>query len=219
DLALLVVLDDVWEPEAVDPFGGLGRNCRVVVTTRDARVLIRANANRHDVRLLSSDAARTFLAVASGLPDAASLPPEADAILRHCGHLPLALAAAGALVRTRTFSWSDALLALEEGADDGFDTSWLPDPEQRTLAVVLRVSVDALSPEHKACFLACAAFREDVDIPEAALLMAWSGTVPNDRRARLVAAKLVNRSLLDCDQQRRYRIHDLYFDYLHLLRQ
>ena len=125
------------------------------------------------------------------------------------------LAAAGALIRTGTFTWSDALQALEEGATEDFDASWLPDQEQRTLAIVLRVSVDALTEEARECFLACAAFREDADIPEAALLRVWSGIVPNQPRAKLVAAELANRSLLTRDEQRRYRIHDLYLDYLH----
>ena len=64
-------------------------------------------------------------------------------------------------------------------------------------------------------FFACAAFREDVAIPEAALLAVWSGVVPNERRAKLVAADLADLSLFTRDEQRCYRIHDLYVDYLH----
>ena len=101
NLALLVVLDDVWEPEATDPFAGLGPKCRVLVTTRDARVLARMNANRHDLGLLTHASARDLLAAATELPGADVLPPEADAIIHHCGHLPLALAAAGGLLTSR----------------------------------------------------------------------------------------------------------------------
>ena len=101
DLALLVVLDDIWEPEAADAFTGLGPKCRVLITTRDARVLTRANAARHDVGLLTPPAARAFLAAATALPYAAALPPEADAIICHCGHLPLALAAESAVQSPR----------------------------------------------------------------------------------------------------------------------
>ena len=214
DLALLVVLDDVWEPEAADPFTGLGPKCRVLITTRIAPVLTRAGASRHDLGLLAPDAARHFLVASTGLPNADALPAEADVIIRQCGRLPLALAAAGALIRTGTFTWIDAAQALEEGATEDFDVFWLPDPQQRSVAAVLRVSVERLSPEAKACFLACAVFREDVEIPEDALLRLWSGITANQRRAKLMATDLEGRSLLTRDEQHRYRIHDLYVDFL-----
>jgi hypothetical protein len=146
NLRLLVVLDDVWEPEAADPFQGLGSKCRVLITTRDARVLTRANADCHDLSVLPIDAARDFLATATELHTADELPAEANEIIQHCGHLPLALAAISALIRTKTYTWLETLEALEEGATDELDTSWLPDPEQSTLAVVLRMSVETLTP-------------------------------------------------------------------------
>ena len=213
--SLLVVLDDLWEPAAADPFTGLGSRCRVLITTRDTRVLDRANASQHEVGLLALPAAREFLAAAVNQFNADTLPSEADAIIRQCGRLPLALAAVGALIRTGTFGWSEALQALEQGDTDLFDVSWLPDPEHRTLAVVLHVSVVVLPEDAKECFLACAPFQEDVAIPEAALLRIWSGIVPSEMRAKLIAAELTARSLVTRDEQRRYRIHDLYFDYLH----
>jgi hypothetical protein len=69
DLSLMVVLDDVWEPEAVDPFAGLGPKCCVLITTRYARVLSRANAIRHDIALLAPAAARSLLYTVTGWPD------------------------------------------------------------------------------------------------------------------------------------------------------
>lgn len=215
DLALLVVLDDIWEPEAADPFSRLGPKCRVLITTRDTRVLTRANAHRHDVGLLTPATARDFLVAASGLPSTDALPTEVDPIIRHCGHLPLALAAAGALIRTGVYSWADALRALEEGAAEELDTSWLPDPAQRNVAVALHISVESLSIEAKACFLACGVFQDDVSIPEATLLCLWSSKVPSQRLAKRMADELEQRSLMARDDQRRYRIHDLYVDYLH----
>ena len=212
DRRLLVVLDDVWEPAAVDPFTGLGAGCRLLITSRDLRVLERAQADAHRLDLLDAAAARAFLAEAAGQPVAA-LPDEAEEIVRETGRLPLALAAVGALIRQGTYRWSDALAALREGAVDELDTGWLPDPEQRNLAVVLKLSVDGLADEVRDCLLDCAAFREDADIPEATLLRLWSPRLP-ERRGRLVAQELVDRSLMQRDEQRRYRIHDLHMDYL-----
>jgi WD40 repeat protein len=214
DLALLIVLDDVWEPEATDPFSRLGPKCRVLITTRDGRVLTRANAVGHDLDVLSPCAARELLARVAGLSDTESMPPEADAIIRHCGRLPLALAAGGALIGNGGFRFDDVLRALEDGAGLDLPADWLPDAAQRDVGIVMRISVDRLPPDAKACFLACAAFREDVDIPETAIIQVWLGTIPTSFRARLIIQQLVERSLLIRDGDNRYRIHSLYFDLL-----
>ncbi len=213
DLALLIVLDDVWEPEAADPFARLGPRCRALITTRDSRVLTRAGADRHDVGLLDAFAARDFLSQVCGLPGSETLPPQAEGVIRQCGRLPLALAAAGGMIRDPG-DWADVLAALEAGDAEVFDTSWLPDQEQRNLAVVLRVSIDRLPTEAKTCFLACAAFREDVNIPEATLIRLWSSVARASFHAKRIADELERRSLLIRDDRSRYRIHDLYVDYL-----
>ena len=125
ELALLVVLDDIWEPAAVDLFTGLGLNCRALITTRDVRVLDRANADRYDLGLLSQSDAREFLATATGLTGRDNLPLQVDAIIDHCGRLPLALAAAGALIARNRYDWADVLQAADEGATEELEARFL----------------------------------------------------------------------------------------------
>jgi WD40 repeat protein len=213
DKRMLVVLDDIWEPEAADPFSGLDSGCRLLITTRDARVLERAGAERYELGLLRSVEARAFLATAAGIVLDA-LPAEAWDIVRECGRLPLALAAVGALIRRGTFTWADALTTLQEADLDHLDTSWLPDPEQRSLAIVVKISFDSLSSDAHACVFSCAALREDVDLPESLLLKLWTGTIASVRQGKLIAQELVDCSLLSRDEAHNYRIHDLYMDYL-----
>jgi WD40 repeat protein len=209
---ILVVLDDVWEPIAVDPFLGLGTHGRVLITTRDLHALERAEADVKRLDLLDPEGSRLFLSEASGVE---ILPSEVDEVIRQCGFLPLALAAIGALIRKRIYDWTDVLALVREGAVEELDTSWLPDPDQSTLAVVLNLSVDALRDRVRACWLDCAVLREDVDIPEeAAFHRLWSGRVKNSREIKRVVEELVERSLLHRDDRRHYRIHDLYFDHL-----
>ncbi len=88
-------------------------------------------------------------------------------MVRQCGCLLLALAE-----------------ALEEAATEEFDTSWLPDLEQRSVEVVPRFGAERLDSEAKACLLACAVFGADVAIPETALLRQWSGILPSETRGR-----------------------------------
>jgi WD40 repeat protein len=214
DRRLLVVLDDVWEPGAVDPFTRLGPGCRLVLTTRDNGVLDRAGADCHELALLSQPAAREFLATAAGVP-IGELTGEADDLVKECGRLPMALAAVGALIRSNVYTWSDALAALKEAALEEFE-----DQHDRTLTAVLKLSVDALPDDARAAFFDCAAFHEDVAIPEATLLRLWSDRTP-ERAAKRLAQQLVERCLINRDDQAaadgrpRYRIHDLYMDYLH----
>ncbi len=216
-LALLIVLDDLWTADDLDPFTGLGPRCCVVVTARDAGITARSGADSHTVGLLAPSAARAFLLDAAGvLPDAPA-PPETDGVIRHCGRLPLAMAAAGALIRAGTYSWADTLEALEAGAAEAFDTAWLPDPAQRNMAVVLRLSVDGLPPEEKACFLACAVLREDAALSPALLDRLWSGLIPAVWRRRRMAPELAKRSLLLREGEDCFRIHDLYMDLLRSL--
>ena len=141
------------------------------------------------------------------------MPRIADDVIRECQGLPLAMAAAGALVRKGTLTWEDVVAALREAALDKLDTSWLADPTQASLAVVLKVSVDALDDDTRACFLECSALREDTDVPEAVLLRMW-GQRMSERRGKIAAQELVDRSLIQRDDLRRYRIHDLYMDFL-----
>jgi hypothetical protein len=210
---LLIVLDDVWQVEAADGFVGLGSMCRLLVTTRDRRVLERLQAHEHEIGLLDPDEARAFLAEAAGVA-VGDLPADAEGLLHHCGRLPLALAAVGALIRRGTYGWTDVLAALRAAALEELDTSWLPDYEQHNLAVVLKVSVDTLSPRARPCFLEYAVFPEDVSVPESVLVRLWSDVAGGERRAKLVAQELVDRSLLRRDEQRQYLVHDLYYDYL-----
>ncbi len=212
DKQVLVVLDDVWEPEAADPFNGLGTNCRLLLTTRDVRVLERAKAEKHELDVLDHAASRVFLATTVGVAEP-DMPRIADDVIRECQGLPLAMAAAGALVRKGTLTWEDVVAALREAALDELDTSWLADPTQASLAVVLKVSVDALDDDTGACFLECSALREDTDVPEAVLLRMW-GQRMSERRGKIAAQELVDRSLIQRDDLRRYRIHDLYMDFL-----
>jgi hypothetical protein len=163
-------------------------------------------------RVVSSVAARL-------LPFPAEVPRIADPANRKSNvRAPLWqswVQADGALIRRGAYAWKDAAAALQEAELEELDTSWLPDPEHRSVAVVLKLSIDALSEAVRACFFDCAVFREDVDVPEAALLQLWSGNGLTERRRKLFAQELVDRSLMRRDEQRRYRIHDLYMDYLH----
>ena len=109
----LLVLDDLWRLQDAEPFDVLGPRSRLLITTRDADLLVALGARELPLDLLSEDLALELLASWSGRPRA-ELPEAARKVVANCGYLPLALALAGARVQGGT-SWEDVLSALENG--------------------------------------------------------------------------------------------------------
>ena len=109
----LLVLDDLWRLQDAEPFDVLGPRSRLLVTTRDADLLVALGARELPLDVLSEDLALELLASWSGRPRA-ELPEAARKVAANCGCLPLALALAGARVQGGT-SWEDVLSALENG--------------------------------------------------------------------------------------------------------
>jgi NB-ARC domain/TIR domain/APAF-1 helical domain len=212
DRACLIILDDVWNQEHAEAFSRIGDRCRLLVTTRDGAVLEKIGATEHRIDILSPERARELLLGAAGA-DPETVPDGIDEVAKECGFLPLALAAVGALVRAGRFTWPEALDRLRR-ADLGRLRARLPEYEHDGLLAALEVSVHALPETAGKAFLACAAFPEDIAIPEAALQKLWWEQCPNPDDASDIAQLLVERSLLRRDDAHLYRLHDLYHDYV-----
>src|SRR5207237_4107087 len=102
--AVLLVLDDVWDPAHAEAFDVLGPRCRAVITTRDAALITSLGGTPHQVQLLTEAEALALLARWAECPEDA-LPPLARAVMTECGRFPLALSISGAMRRDGT-SWS-----------------------------------------------------------------------------------------------------------------
>jgi hypothetical protein len=87
----LLVLDDLWRPQDAEPFDVLGSRSRLLVTTRDAGLLVAFGARELPLDVLSEELALELLASWSGRARAI-LPAAAGEIAERCGYLPLALA-------------------------------------------------------------------------------------------------------------------------------
>jgi hypothetical protein len=225
---LLLVLDDVWQVEGadafrqIDAFSRLGTDCRLLVTTRDQAVVDRLGGAAYELTELSPEAALALLAEATGMPGA-DPGPEAAAVAKECGYLPLALASAAALVASDDFIWKELLEALVHADVESLEAV-LPDYDHKGVLAALTISVDALSESDRGAFLFCGIFPEDVRIPEDVLFRLWSeafgATWSDNRRTanRLVKLTLLRRDDVSGTEAeafvRRYSLHDLYHDYL-----
>ncbi len=208
---VLVVLDDVWRLEHAEAFDCLGPGSCLLITTRDSRIPQNLGAAEHSLAVLSESQALELLATASGL-ESASLPAAAREVAGECGHLPLALAMVGAMVRGLEDPWPAVLTRLRAADLDKIrqDFPHYPYPD---LLRAIRVSVEDLPPELQRRYVGLAVFPEDIAVPRAAFQTLWSVDGIDDLDAQLDLKLLVERSLLIRDLQNRFKLHDLHADY------
>jgi WD40 repeat protein len=216
--ACLLILDDVWQAEAVTAFDALGPAGRMVLTTRDGALITALGAVEQRLDVLDEEQALGLLAAWSG-QGINALPALVREVAHECGNLPLALAVCGAMARDGV-PWQDLLNALREADLTFLDRSCLDYPYHDVLRS-LSVSVEALAradPLAARCYQILAVLPADEAVPEGAVLTLWQAENDlKDRDARKILITLERKALLLLDgeaPQRRIRFHDLQHDYL-----
>jgi WD40 repeat protein len=212
DKTALLILDDVWRVEHAAAFEGLGTRGKLLVTTRDARLITALGATAHALGLLDDGQALALLASWAKQP-VAELPSAAHQVMRECGHLPLALAMVGAMVQGKPDRWENVLHKLRS-ADLGKIRQQFPGYPYADLLKTIQVSVAALEPEEQERYLEFAVFPEDTPIPEAVLQTFWRSAGLEQYDAQDVIDCLVERSLARRDEQGNLSLHDLQVDYV-----
>ncbi|GKV38360.1 hypothetical protein SLEP1_g46276 [Rubroshorea leprosula] len=164
----VLILDDVWEPfspEIVGIPGLLGNNgCKLVLTTRIQQKVARAmECEVILVKPLSDDeASRLFLdkvgsALLSNPKFKSDIEPFFNQILKKCNGLPLAIGTVAKTMKGKfdRCSWEMADKELSN-SEEIFDC--------------LKFSYDNLEEPCKNCFLYCALYPEDHEIPKEELI-------------------------------------------------
>ena len=217
DKVCLIVLDDVWFPEQVQPFvNALGPRCRLLITTRDGGLVTDFGAQEHPVDVLGDEEALILLADWSQ-EGREALPADARSVSEECGNLPFALALSGAMVRDG-IPWSDVSEALRD-ADLTFVERTLPNYPYANVLRALKVSVDMLGREDPGAVRhELAVFPPDIPVSEDAVLTLWCRDKTfKERDARKLLAKLDRKALLRLNgtiPDRNVSLHDLQNDYI-----
>ena len=206
----LLVLDDLWRPQDAEPFDVLGPRSRLLVTTRDADLLVALGARELSLDVLSEELALELLSSWSGQPRA-ELPQAARNVAESCGYLPLALALAGAHVQGGA-RWAEVQSALQRGRLEFLDHPY------GSVFGSLRLSTDALRQPERARYFELAVFPEDAVIPVAAICTLWRHTGGMDPDAsRDLLRRLHRRALLTLSAgDTGISFHDLQHDFLRL---
>ncbi len=216
DKNCLLVLDDVWDVKHAEVFvNALGRQCKLLITTRNGELVTVLGAQEHRLDVLNKEDAIRLLADWSG-QNIKALPLEAHSVIEECGNLPLAIAMCGAMVRDGTLM-SDLLDALHE-ADLAFLRMQFPNYPYPDVLKALKVSVDALDDFDRKHYMQLAVFRPSEIIAEETVVLLWTFTSGvNERTARQLLIRLERKSLLRLEGKTlklRVSLHDLQHDYL-----
>ncbi|GAA2801938.1 NB-ARC domain-containing protein [Streptomyces showdoensis] len=222
----LLLIDDVWDAEQLDPFLRGGPRCVRLVTTRVPGVLPRGT-ERVPVDRMTPDQARAVLT--------RELPPLPETLVRDLleatGGWALLLRLTNRLIAGRTSTGTDPVAAATETLRDlaahgpaAVDADTAPpdldDPVRRARAV--RATVEAartLLPPGGARRLAeLAVFAEDESIPVPLVARLWAATGGlTEAGARSLCAEFDRLSLVSLtpDHGGRLTLHDVLRDYLH----
>jgi WD40 repeat protein len=209
--AALIVLDDVWDARAVEPFCADSPRSRLLITTRDASIAAGTGATEHIADLLSEADARSVLAKWSGVA-VTQQPSEAAALIRESGRLPLAVAMIGAMLRGKPEKYWARVVTLLQEADLDKIRAQFPEYQHHDLFRAMEVGVAALDETTRARYLRLAVTLEDMAIAPAVQRTLW-GT--DEGEALDTAETLLGLSLAErVGDPGAIRLHDLQLDYL-----
>lgn len=209
--AALIVIDDVWYSSDIEPFLAESPRSRLLFTTRDASIATAVGAQEQTVGLLTNPQSRKVLARWSGTA-IRRLPPAASDLILQCGHLPLALAMVGAMLREkRPVMWNHVLNLLHNADLEKIKVQF-PDYPHTTLFRAIQVSVDSLEPILRERYLALALLPEDITAHSAIQQTLWG---LDEAAAFETAEQFIGMSLAQRDSESEgIRLHDLQLDYL-----
>ncbi|MEP0803920.1 MAG: TIR domain-containing protein, partial [Chloroflexota bacterium] len=195
--ALLVVLDDVWDLDAIQPLRqALPREACLLVTTRKQSIARALGGETYPLDVLS-DADALNLLRARLNPAEADLPLLAD-LAKALGNHALALEIAAASLAPRPRGrWSSAVeeIARRVRAGSGFGNLPLPGEEEGESRVeaALAYSYEDLTPDLRRRFRFLGAFAPDAEFSPAAAAGVWELETPE--AAEDLLAAFVERGL------------------------
>lgn len=206
---LLIVLDDAISADQVRPLVPSAPGCSMLVTSRHylADLIVRDGADSMVLDGLPPESSLDLLSHVAGPKRVAAEPADAAAVAAACGHLPLALRLAGAMLAvTPERSFAELADALATG-----DRFTALEGLGRPSAVehAFELSYRALSEDARVLFRRLGLHPgPDISDSVAALLGDLSPAAAGRLLRLLAEAHLIEPGRLD-----RYRMHDLVRDY------
>lgn len=208
--SILVVLDNVWTLDEIEPFLLDIGSSKLLYTTRNREIADSIGAKNHDVDLLSDLDARRFLAQRSNHP--LPLPePAAKEIISQCKGLVLGLAMIGAALKNKPVSyWTRIVKNLRKARlkETGVRVA---NYAHHTLWASIAASVEQLSPEDRRRYCDIAILLEDMPCSAVLLRQMWGGEMDE---AEAAMGRFVDMSLASRDADGSIRLHNFQLDFV-----
>ncbi|VAI69018.1 unnamed protein product [Triticum turgidum subsp. durum] len=224
----LIVLDDVWTPEAFDDLSrALAQNdkgSRLIITTREGSVAALASRGHIlTMEALPEDKAWDLFCKKAFPRDTnhecnVELKPLSEEIVSKCKGLPLAIVSVGSLLRVREKS-------MEEWRRINNQLSWelVNNSSLSDIRNVLHLSFIYLPTHLKNCFLYCSLFPEDYLFKRKELVRLWTaegfieerGESTLEEVAEGYLKELIDRNMLrlvkrnSFGRMKKFRMHDI----------
>ena len=224
DKAVLVVVDDAWNPLDAQAFNVCGACCQVLVTTRDKAIAKVLEANTYTLDVMKPEQAMVLLSRKLGRDfDSTELQSASD-FATAVGYLPLALELGAATVASGT-SWKDLvqdikleiarLKTLDDPGARDIDDNDEASLKRLSLRASLNLSIQRLDPESKQNFAWLGVLPEDATITPKLITTLWEQE--NERDAIDTLKYMLDKALLLPgvsleDGTETYRLHDLFHD-------
>ena len=191
DRDILLVIDDVWKRDHLEPFLQGGARVARLITTRMGESLP-DRARKVDVNEMARDEAYALLTVGLPADQAEAQRERLAALTARLGEYPLLLKLANGILNKR---------AQERGVDKALDyLDELYDEyginlgdRERKITGAIRASIRQLTDEERGCYEKLAIFSDDVDIPLTTLARLWA---VKPIRAELLCETFLSFSLL-----------------------
>jgi WD40 repeat protein len=207
DKAVLVVLDDVWDPRHVEPFRVHASRCRLLFTARDTTVGLSLGARDVNLNVFGQSEAIELLRLWAGRDDAAF-----PNLAKRLGYLPLALKLAGARMREG--------MSANEWHERFHDISQLKlgryarDPKEN-LEACFDISLDRFSNSDRSLYNSLGIFPYNISIPQGVIFRLWREVDPqmDNLGSDELLTELARQGLLELQSNNLVTWHDLLHDY------
>ncbi|MEO1353748.1 MAG: NB-ARC domain-containing protein [Cyanobacteria bacterium J06635_15] len=216
DQQALLVVDDVWNPEHVEPFRIGGAGCCVLVTTRQTQL---DGAREYDLGLMTPKQSLDLLTQC--LPNELSKKEQAqaEAFAKEVGYLPLALELAAARIK-KGVTWEELLNAFQKEMTvlnrrrnvDSISDETIR--KRHSLEASFKLTLQLLSSQELEQFAWLGIVPEDVSLTQEMGATVWN---VDPFESGEILREFRDQSLLLTQAQRpgekpTYRIHDLVHD-------
>ncbi|PZO47485.1 MAG: hypothetical protein DCF15_18965, partial [Phormidesmis priestleyi] len=218
DKRVLLVVDDVWNPEHLEPFRVGGEGSCVLVTTREARI---SGAHRYEIGVMSPAQSLELMTQKLSEPLSEIATRQALSFAERVGYLPLALELAASQIEDGV-PWQELLADFKEEFArlerlDVYGQTEMPDDEKRrkySLVACFNLSLKRLSQEQLRQFAWLGVVPEDVGLTQEMAETLWQ--VPRRQAGSILstfrAKSLVLQGAKQADERPSYRMHDLMHD-------